>query len=702
MSTIALSDIILSLPSRDQCTRTFTGPNGGISVCLHSSNYVAPTFSCTTPQRAARVLSISAAGAVGKSTLARHLAHKTGNLLWDISSIVLGDNSFIGTIANAFGMSEGGRLIDSIKSGTECLIIDGFDEAEIVSGWGRVEAFLREVYLHIASGSGSGVSIILLSRSETSRAIDRTIDSISGAESITTKMSINYFDEQASVDFVLIKLKNYCDVTVAQKFIETIRESFTKVIGINLDGDQDETHDMAERVRSFTGYAPVLEAIARALDEDTNAYRAVQEAAKNQSCKTAGAIIDALLSGIIIRETEKVRTALITNGLSKKIDASSTYDLASQMRMIIAHLLFGRASDALQIAPLHNINPNELDQFKSIVDSFIPQHPFMSNGQFAGPAFRDYCLAKLIADDNYSWLATEYLELNALSPSPMMAITYQNSTNKANASSCRFIYDSCLSMVSSKSGQRINISIEGDINSYSMVAEISNLNGSCDLLSFGFVFHKDQNPLWIGRRSINTTVDISGTFRLGHNDGSLSIADTAISCHTLQIHAREIYVASSERGSVALRASQSVETLSKVRVTGPVNSLSCWFPGVENSHPWRHFQIQDPPPSGDQNSIKFALHSILKWFRRDKKKEIAKHSEMIDNIAVSGGTIKKLMLKFLLHVGILERSQSMYLFNERTAGEYGISYSAIKGGDLGAAFPEFCTAFERFSSTQPE
>jgi len=48
----------------------------------------------------------SAPGAVGKTALAKFVAYKTKGLYWDLSKLVIGDNTFIGTIYESVGLEK--------------------------------------------------------------------------------------------------------------------------------------------------------------------------------------------------------------------------------------------------------------------------------------------------------------------------------------------------------------------------------------------------------------------------------------------------------------------------------------------------------------------------------------------------------------------------------------------------------------------
>ena len=94
--------------------------------------FVAPNLSTrpdvSTDSSGATVTIISAAGAVGKTTLANELAFRKKTLLWDLAqSRAVGQSSLSGTLLSVFGTAQIAGIDSSLRSGKLFLVIDALD-----------------------------------------------------------------------------------------------------------------------------------------------------------------------------------------------------------------------------------------------------------------------------------------------------------------------------------------------------------------------------------------------------------------------------------------------------------------------------------------------------------------------------------------------------------------------------------------------
>jgi hypothetical protein len=108
--------------------------------------FIHPKLKVVKDEANCPIIIVSAPGAVGKTTFAKYFAFEKKAFYWDLSKIKLGDNTFIGTLANTFGAHNLSKVIFDIGQGNISFFIDAFDEAEIISGWDGVEKFIREIY----------------------------------------------------------------------------------------------------------------------------------------------------------------------------------------------------------------------------------------------------------------------------------------------------------------------------------------------------------------------------------------------------------------------------------------------------------------------------------------------------------------------------------------------------------------------------
>lgn len=128
--------------------------------------FVAPDLSVRPDASSSRnpsVIIISAAGAVGKSTVARQLAHKKNTLLWDLAqSQPVGQSSLSGTLLSVFGAGQISDIDKALRSGDLFVVIDALDEARVKTTEAGFNAFLDDLAEY--AKATRGVTFVLFGR----------------------------------------------------------------------------------------------------------------------------------------------------------------------------------------------------------------------------------------------------------------------------------------------------------------------------------------------------------------------------------------------------------------------------------------------------------------------------------------------------------------------------------------------------------
>lgn len=137
--------------------------------------YVSPMFTDikinkSTSTQAPKFILFSAAGAVGKSALAKFISYTYNALYWDLSKMTLGTASFIGAISKAVGDKNYSTFISDLNQAKTLLVIDAFDEAEMISGRDMIGEFLHDINESMADECPRA-SVFLFARSETAQYI---------------------------------------------------------------------------------------------------------------------------------------------------------------------------------------------------------------------------------------------------------------------------------------------------------------------------------------------------------------------------------------------------------------------------------------------------------------------------------------------------------------------------------------------------
>lgn len=119
--------------------------------------FVAPNLSARPDAQTAApsVVIVSAAGAVGKTTVARELAYLRRTLLWDLAkSQPVGQSSLSGTLLSVFGASQIASIDEALRTGQVFMVVDALDEGRVKTTQAGFEAFLTDLAGYAKAGPG--------------------------------------------------------------------------------------------------------------------------------------------------------------------------------------------------------------------------------------------------------------------------------------------------------------------------------------------------------------------------------------------------------------------------------------------------------------------------------------------------------------------------------------------------------------------
>ena len=143
----------------------------------------------------------SAPGASGKTALAKYVSNKYKGIYWDLSQIALGENSFHGTLWRALNQDGFINYFAQLKEGKSVLVLDAFDEAEMISGRSGVEFFLKD--LDEATKEFENPSVLLFARTESASFI---ADYCEDNNISYAQYEIGFFEEHNAKEFIRKKL----------------------------------------------------------------------------------------------------------------------------------------------------------------------------------------------------------------------------------------------------------------------------------------------------------------------------------------------------------------------------------------------------------------------------------------------------------------------------------------------------------------
>lgn len=624
----------------------------------------------------------SAPGATGKSTLAKHLSYELNALYWDLSKITIGDNSFAGSILNAIGSDKFSQFISDLNSGKVKLIIDAFDEAEIVSGRKMIEKFLGEINGYLPSPSAP--AIYLLSRTETAQYIASYFTDCGIPFS---HYEIGFFEESRAKEFVL------------RKVVEKGEASGPDKDSVNLLYDVIKNNIADEERSSFLGYAPVLEAMAEYIKPHDNRMAFISAlSSKRDSVSIIIQIMDDLLS----REQDKVTQAfrMKCEHAHPEFDKwENVYSPSEQLSRLVNYVVFN--DSAYDYYPLDFLPPQLIDDYQQVLNSFLPQHPFahcsmesLGNGSrysFTGPAFRDYTIAKMLINQDEESLIDLFFE-NAAGqsyfPSQIFFDCYMNMSNSTILPGhISYVYDSFRAKATAMEYSYISCS-ENHMDDESL---------SCDVV-FGMQSIKGNTSR---RPEYTATIPVNGaplffdqligvhlnvpnvSLSIGRNNTSSRINGSTVICKEIKWGTGQVVFESYAPNGCLLVSIEGFagDKQPLFEVTGD-KAPRISIPNIKNYYKLYPFKY-DFEDEANCDIIKFthALHTILSEFRTHKKDTLAKTAERIDYVVVGKSDLKRKILAFLKECGVVYQSDHLYKIEESKMQEKGINFIALRTMD---------------------
>jgi hypothetical protein len=285
--------------------------------------FVAPTLRQRTDVEQPaqpRILVVSAPGAVGKTTLARQLAHQAGIPFWDLARYgTVGQGSVAGAFAASFGFPQMGAVHSALANGQIAIAVDALDEARVKVNEAAFEDFLRDIAQ--TSTLSKGVSFVLFGRNQIAETAwlvlsEAGIDvAFYAIEAFTRSDAERYIErrvERSSADAAQRML------THSGPFREA-RALILDGLGQAISGSQP-TEATTQEARDFVGYAPVLDAVSVLLAGEGN-WNQLRSRIRSevdgisQTRNRAATLLRVVVDGILQREHQAKLVANIKPAL---------------------------------------------------------------------------------------------------------------------------------------------------------------------------------------------------------------------------------------------------------------------------------------------------------------------------------------------------------------------------------------------------
>lgn len=651
--------------------------------------YIAPTFNDVKTDMKLSTLDpkftlFSAPGATGKSSLAKYIAHRFGALYWNLAKMKIGTNSFAGSILSAVGAANYSSFIKDLNSGEVLLVIDAFDEAEIVSGRKMINSFLMDISNNLTDHKFP--TVFLLARTETSQYIA----SFFAEQRIPIRhYEIGFFNEMTAKEFVIKSVVGKDTPTQPDK--ECVN-TYYNVVKNNITEKECE---------SFLGYAPVLEAIAASIKDKANRQKLLSELTRQKDCVS---IIMSIMEDLLRREQEqKVVVAFKAKCVENHPEFTEwdkVYSAEEQLVRVIYYILF--KDTKYSNYRIFDLPSQLIDDYQAMLDSFLPQHPFVRSSvdeayssrdtDFTGPAFRDFTLAKLILNSDYADLADMYFEESQSQtyfPSQIFFDCYTSiSGSVIQPKHVSYVYDSYKAKATAYE------------RPYFECSEIANAVGKAEKCTavFGMSTSKQYKPKTdecfaevpcidmplhleqLINVSINTpTMEV----KVGHQGVNSRIYNSSIICKKIVWDTQNVSIESygdegclliAKEGFVGDSVKIDVVHADNLKVDAP--NLNAYYKLIQYSYDF------EDTSNTDITKFIYAMRCIFSEFRTDKKDTLAKKAERIDFVIVGSSPFKKKVLEYLKACKIIYPSEHLYKIDEAKMQLSGISFNALYRMDI--------------------
>lgn len=662
--------------------------------------YIKPSVTDVNVKLNSKILLFSAPGATGKSALAKYIAYSKNALLWDLSKDRIANHSFTGMLVDTLGPDMFSTFTGGLLDGTSVLVIDALDEAEMISGRVALETLLADIRTFVKEASTPNV--VLCARTETAHYV-KEFYAHENQSLPVAHYEIGFFEDTNAIEFLEKKISEKKALTpVIKEWIETQFNEIKRLIG-------EDQH----AIRSFLGYAPVLEALAVFFDEDAgeNTMKALQNISVEGG---STAIFVSIMDYILKREQSKV-----INGFRKRCSKDfpdfkgwdDVYRIEEQLARIADYIVYEAFDFDSFILPQL---PHELQgEYKECITPFLKDHPFMQSTEqvggvcvdFTGAAFRDYVLARLMVSGKYENYATEYFSThkhNVRFPSQLFFDFYFHYANNAmRAGHFSYLYDGFKAKERANMVSRIEIE-EAEGETICVFAHRSlSKNGS----SASFPFQADMSSGTISiTQANNLYVDISGDVILGDGSEDVIISNSTIKCNRFIINTPNIMILGEPDGATLLSSNQKLDASRypgvKFEIRSENDCLKIAIPDAAQWYKLRPFECSlDDPDNVDIIKFENAVKTILKHFRKHGKDAPGRHYEFIQNVIIGGSALKQNVLNFLIKQGIIykdTKDTKQFKLNNEKLERFGVNWGQISQN----AIPDFKELFRAYSEEQ--
>lgn len=631
-----------------------------------------------TPLNEAEVMIIAAPGATGKTVLSKYLCQRYDFLRLDLGIFgPVGSNSLLGVFADNFGsLPDLVNMSVNLQQGKTTMVIDGLDEASIKTTEEAYEGFLQDI-VKLAKG-GKGLSFILLGRT---KVVEDTCIFLEDAgvkvilaqiEPFTIQKAKSFVDKQQEGDGY--KKQNQQYTQVRDFIIESIQGFFRN--------ESDIKQQLYER---FIGYAPVLLAISKLINENSNYYELYTSL--QESKKRNVELVVNIVERIMLREQAKIKD-LVKNELMHNRPAEfqekllpKMFGLQEQCVRLLAYVQKTPISYSICDDDAFNLIYNEK------IEEWIEDHPLLDKARcdFQNTVFESYIVAYLMNLHGKEKDLLAYLK-QSRGPSYMLFDIYRmiNSSLHVDYRFVPYLYISYTALDRANS-MLTNVARNGElqiIEKDTSSSDIANCSvnfsyGDSEDIIFNTEIPRNSNfvmPPYVSNVYIDARISIEFSGSKVELVGPIQL-----NCDKVIVHSKEMVFASQGKGFYAytdifcsyfdgILPDGNVPTLknktgiNNVMWISSENKLS--FPFSDFQHDYFAPLRRDPQMMDKYQK----LRRLLLLFRANGRGGLARVKSKIES-RISNVEIGRKVLEALLKEGVIYEQDTFYFINTKRMDE---------------------------------
>lgn len=642
------------------------------------------------------VILIAATGATGKSALSHYMAYTLEQPIFDMGAAgPVGANSLIGILNKNGAINEMVAFMKDIKDGHSFIIIDALDEGLLKVTSLAFNSFLDDIVN--LSKDAVNIPFVLTGRSTVMENVAIELEN-KGLRVMVLQIE----------PFTIEKAREFIDVNITKKeHKEKFNDAYDQVCNLILSSVEGFFKDIKEmkdkQYERFIGYAPVLQTIAKLLDEKCN-YQQLYNELIEQNVKNINLIID-IIERIMIREQKKVRDELLPQ-ITEDINPE-TREVAYTRAYSIPEQCFRLLYAVLEIETEYDITDDSVfnERYSEKIKTWVQEHPFYNNvsKNFINVVFEAYVIVQAIKNTECKEIAMLYLHDFKYKISYLLFDFYEK-FNPANEVSSNldieitpFLYESLCAMDSKN--DRVGLEI---INRDERSFELSFFRKNAE---YTYVIDCGEKEIKLPIFCSNIVIDAPIKVLLSSRTKIDMKAPIFLSCDKIIFDAPELGLYPSEKDESIIWETDGLDVrLSTGNIPHIYNYLQTTGANFNVltkktlSYPFVQYQTS-ALSTVDKFKINYEYYQKLRrtllMFRSHSKGVLARLKDKINN-RIGSTRVGKSIIESLLSMGIMYESGVKYYINyDQLANVLGVKYDDIQSSVVNEKIVEFLKLTEQ-------